>query len=1201
MNRHDKTGTLRSKRISENLINHTLKIDNRPFWAQLSYVSEYLKHLNYFNLENKKEGQWNELIQYDPIIFMTIIINEPMFNLNELLTKYDSIKKNIEEKKKVVDILLEWAQKINSWQETLTSLGEDELATLIKNIAYDIISPHEKWLRHWKNKHSKIPEDSDYPSSIFKNPALGDNISNSLYLFVRIIIKIQETTKDYLENHLFSHGDHQPHSAMYIAFSILFKNIQNKQNKLPKKHLDFYYKDVLHQEPQEGEQVRSVVSFELLPSIKSSLIKKGAKLNAGKLFGSKNDILFETSQALNVEQVSIDKMQTLFFNSNPYINVGTKKPIIYNVEKKQLIDNGKAVDLKDDWFVFGANKESIQNTIIRPESSADIGFIIGSPVLILTEGRREIKLEIEFNIDSAVDSINDPFLTLLNQIKENWGISLNAVFSKIFYRGFTISYTSKTGWLDFEDMSLSYDEKNNLLTVLLVLENTEPALEKSDLKNTPELSWPSIKIILNEYAPVYLYSFLHNLVVNAINIDVQVKNMKNVTAYNSLGKVSILKPLDIFGPIPSIGSYLMIGKSELFQKEVSEVDINFDWDALPTVFNGFSSYYEGYSLPINNDSFKVDFTVLSNGYWLPTILDKPITLDLFNTENCISSEGYEGVKLKNSSSFKIQGFQDFETGENLNLKDPLPYSINTQSGFFKLTLCAPSFGFGSSIYQQEFTEIATFNAKNKEQLPLPKKPYVPKVKGISISYKASDKLLFKDYYSKGTSTQTNKGEYFHIRPSGNDPIIIDGKVTKFTLLPVFNSQGYLFLGFKGVSKTTTISLFFNLLRSSTTNLISESTIKWEYYEGNRWQKFEDEHILSDGTNGFVKSGIIEITLPILGNKEESLYWVRVSTRTSAEHYPKIKGVYLNAVEAICCSEDIEIIGKEIPEGSISKIEGQFPNIKNVVQPRSSFGGLLPEDQKDYYTRVSQRLRHKSRAVTHWDFEALILENFANVRIVKCTNLNKCFQPVPGKLSVVVLNSKWNKEERNYFKNESLLAMKTFLQKHSNPFVNINVINPTAEYLLVNCNFQFKDNISGGYYLEKLNNDISDFLSPDSTIDNSLIGIGGVIVLNKVKSFVENLSYIKGITKFTIEHIIKLPNYKFSLNIYCGDSLIEASKPWSIFLPVGQHRLFCTPLEKETECSMPIDNFGIGDMAIGSDFILQSDKESNTCRIKSKES
>ena len=74
----------------------------------------------------------------------------------------------------------------------------------------------------------------------------------------------------------------------------------------------------------------------------------------------------------------------------------------------------------------------------------------------------------------------------------------------------------------------------------------------------------------------------------------------------------------------------------------------------------------------------------------------------------------------------------------------------------------------------------------------------------------------------------------------------------------------------------------------------------------------------------------------------------------------------------------------ITSGTISKLLVPDANIAKVGQPFDSFGGSAPEDSGSaYYQRVSERTRHKGRAIQKWDFERLVLQQFPEVLCAKC--------------------------------------------------------------------------------------------------------------------------------------------------------------------------------------------------------------------------
>jgi hypothetical protein len=78
---------------------------------------------------------------------------------------------------------------------------------------------------------------------------------------------------------------------------------------------------------------------------------------------------------------------------------------------------------------------------------------------------------------------------------------------------------------------------------------------------------------------------------------------------------------------------------------------------------------------------------------------------------------------------------------------------------------------------------------------------------------------------------------------------------------------------------------------------------------------------------------------------------------------------------------------------VSAADGPMPQAKEHVllarqvqipdAPYPSFGGRVTEDNAEFYNRVSERLRHKDRAITIFDYERLVLESFPDIYRVKC--------------------------------------------------------------------------------------------------------------------------------------------------------------------------------------------------------------------------
>ena len=84
----------------------------------------------------------------------------------------------------------------------------------------------------------------------------------------------------------------------------------------------------------------------------------------------------------------------------------------------------------------------------------------------------------------------------------------------------------------------------------------------------------------------------------------------------------------------------------------------------------------------------------------------------------------------------------------------------------------------------------------------------------------------------------------------------------------------------------------------------------------------------------------------------------------------------------------KLVGEHLPE----LING-YKRIPESLK-RKEHGGKTPEQPADFNVRVSERLRHKRRALTIWDYERLVLEKFPQIYKVKCLNHTQ-YEPAPG--------------------------------------------------------------------------------------------------------------------------------------------------------------------------------------------------------------
>ncbi|GAA3591303.1 hypothetical protein Q4Q39_15915 [Flavivirga amylovorans] len=1170
-------GTIQRQRINTNLLNPEFKIDERSFEDLLAYITSYVEHINFYTTEHIIDGNWKALVEQDPVIYIIGIIKEPIDSLH--VETYVPIN--------MVQVLLDWYNKIEKWYHRLMYLKEDILANKIGNVLQDVLQDKKKALESILDdtKTDGVTTDSFVDAlKVHPNSSNSDSefdLDDTVHAFGKMVLYIQNFTSDYLKSNVFAKKDHMPNNAMYITFAILFKKVQETINAIGDRHLDFYYKDVLQQTPRKGIATQAVVCFELTPKSKGVLITENTQLSAGKLFESKQNILFETTKPLLAVFIEINELQTLYFNKSPFIKIGTNESIISNIVKNNLISNKKEIKDVENRSLFGADEDSIIESEISLKTTTDIGFMIGSQVLFLEEGERDIKITFTLEKESS-ESI---FWKLLHDMVSNQGLPMDVIFNTVFEEAFLITYTTTKDWETVTSYSVTYNETENTFSIHFRLDNTDPPV--TVLSSDTDYSWPMVKVVLDEYAPIYVYSFFKGIKLELITIDVNVTGIKNLAIYNNVGKLPLTKAFNLFGLSPAVGNYLMIGKSELFKKELINIDLHIEWDAVPTDYGGFETYYKEYSKKFTNDSFMIDITALSNGYWFPREEKVREQFNLFNIEPVTTPEGYDSVIISKKNTITLNDLKKYQLSRDYKLQDPITYSVHTNSGFFKLSFIAPQEAFGNELYQKDYTEIVLYNAKNQEPLPVPNKPFVPKVKQLTLDYTASDSIYFNNTFDG--SADTVQGDYIHLTPFGTERIVSDSKVYKNTIVSDFISEGYLYLELSNIGTDTTVSLYFDLKNNTSENIEQPDNITIEYKKIDRWEVLPKKNIISDDTNQLSKSGIIELLLPYYDSEVSNQgYELRFVAKHDAYKYPIINSIYSNAVVASCISDDETIIGKKVEANSITKPVKKILDLKKVVQPTASYGGKIPTIPEMFYTEVSERLRHKDRALTIWDYEHLILQYFHEVIAVKCTNLDGFFKPQAGKITIIVLPRTWTHDDHRYFNGNELDAIHNFIKSKSNSFIRIKVQNPTVEWLLVTCIVEFYAKDQGGYYLNELNTELSNFLSPLSHSDSTIgiEGIGATVVPRMLRSHVENLPYIQSVETLEIEHIVKKGIDNFSAKVYEGSNEIKPTKPWAILAPKMKHNIYSSSiLEDETMEEIESQN-----LQIGVDYIIAGDIE-----------
>jgi hypothetical protein len=184
--------------------------------------------------------------------------------------------------------------------------------------------------------------------------------------------------------------------------------------------------------------------------------------------------------------------------------------------------------------------------------------------------------------------------------------------------------------------------------------------------------------------------------------------------------------------------------------------------------------------------------------------------------------------------------------------------------------------------------------------------------------------------------------------------------------------------------------------------------------------------------------------------------------------------------------------------------------------------------------VSERLRHKERAVTIWDYERLVLEHFPSIYKVKClpnTLITKdaYSEKSPGHVGLVTIPNLVNSNAADplnpYTAKSVREEIQQFLDVHHSGAATLHVDHPLFEQVQVEALVTFREGYDETYFTNELKEDITRFLAPWAFAESVEIEFGGKVYKSVLIDFVEELEYVDYLTCFKLNHYVEKALYK----------------------------------------------------------------------------
>ncbi|MEL0635654.1 hypothetical protein V6259_02580 [Marinomonas sp. TI.3.20] len=877
-----------------------------------------------------------------------------------------------------------------------------------------------------------------------------------------------------------------------------------------------------------------------------------------------------------VEQLQPDQLQQLLEHS-PVQQLNDIYRLFFLTllqQTEQLQQAARLKESKQQDIFFGIFGQIICRHILSPNdwlTENDIGSICHSAKIL------------------ADNKIID--LVALETIQNLLSYSKTTAFYQLFNGVFNVDITTTEGWETIKDIQIhpmneaTSQQMGFTLSLKLDPGFSSTASATQDLHGQQwSLPHPALRLTLKAQTNCYPYSIFQGFEWSHVNIHCHVTGMTRLQLYNNDGQADPSQPFLPFGAQPSDESYLVIANEELARKHVKSLTFQMDWADLPRGSDGFTQHYAGYSYLFRNHSFQVTTEVLNNGLWTQL---GPLSQPLF--QPAIG-------QLEKSSQLRVDAMQQAFTPV-LQAWPNTPFSPQSgiRNGLFKIKLNGPHNAFGHRDYGPLFSQILTANAKTKKPAPLPNIPYTPVLNRFSVDYQAQVQIDLANL------DPAHQGQIIHLHPFGQAQIYPPLEAMRLQcprLLPDYQHDSHLCIGLSASQLSGYLNLFFLLDGSSKLLTPYPSTsYHWHYLVNNEWKALPPQNMIHDTTQGFLTTGLVTLDIPEDINTThqvmpDGVYWLKVSTNHGINRYPNCLHVATHV---------LQVSGRSEPTLAAPFSEWKtYPkqhNLGKISQLTPMTQAPQQERHDQWVNRVSETLRHKGQAITPWDYEHLILENFEKIGAAYCFS-NHQFEhkePIPGHILLIVTPSKTDCQhspcQPKTVDAATLLSIRSILQSVSRQGHQIEVRNPGYEKIQVRCQVSFHEGVHHGLALRKLNYALHCALCPWQ--ENSMNqGLGWQLSLSKLASFISQQPDVANVSGISVLKISQQHTHYALQDSASTQQPIKAEYPWYLLIPAEHHYIQIAT----DNTIMPPEPAGIGELVVGEQFIINTDNAATSNTI-----
>lgn len=454
-------------------------------------------------------------------------------------------------------------------------------------------------------------------------------------------------------------GRQKPQIALWAAFVRLFRTAQRTLDSLTPRYARFYYHRVLREGPAGAIPDRVYLAFTLADDAgPRATVPRGTLFPAGA-DAEGREVVYAADRALGVTAASLARIRMLRAVPGPLVVAftpagsppGSPRPAVdgERVPVQRVLAStvpaGPDAPAEADpagWLTFGAAAPGEAG--VQATAPATLGFAVASPELLLTGGRRRVRVAVRFSADRALER-------RVAAVAGLTGATPPEVLRQVLEGALFLDLSTAGGWFRLEGyrasaasppgsgatFTLCFELPASVPPVVPLYagaEAPEPA-EGEEPPANPAPGLPTLRATLRPgtlevagpdgTATVYPLPFLETVRVRGVDVGARVEGLADLVVANTDGEVGPGGPFPVFGAEPATGSFLELRSVELFSKVPCPLSVSVGWLALPPNDLGFAGWYRDYEIGLDghrtrglfdNQVFRGRMRVVDPGRWL---------------------------------------------------------------------------------------------------------------------------------------------------------------------------------------------------------------------------------------------------------------------------------------------------------------------------------------------------------------------------------------------------------------------------------------------------------------------------------------------------------------------------------------------------------------------------------------------------------